>query len=403
MIEHIGFAISCLFLFAFNRIYDILRSDTALTTILFYLCGYSDTIFCVDLERYSPDLVLIDFSVNDYGHPKLLDALLRKVLSLKSRPMVALVNLWVHANCPQPRYMLHSFYYQIAMINVCSVVNLCYGKSHLPPNIYLQYSKTDGVHPWGPEGVPFLGKLLYAWWKRLETVTTQDTMMDLNGKMVTHTHSFDVEETTVAGSSISQQQQQQQQWEAAVLPPPLYASNPIGLCTRCDALADDADARLTPVSPPKGWHVVTRTKIGYGGFNPTDSTAGTPTKSFRRSWQAEKVGSEISFPFFGSSVKIAIWQRRDGMGVIHAHVDGNTKNIAKASGFFKGYTWAMERNNTGRSEIMPLFEGLEDKEHVLTLTVSDEPANVWVKGHMVQVFALLSASDDAKHCSKPKE
>ena len=53
------------------------------------------------------------------------------------------------------------------------------------------------------------------------------------------------------------------------------------------------------------------------------------------------------FKFFGSTVKIAIWQRRDGMGVIHAHVDDNKKRIAKASGFFKGYTWAMEKNNTG--------------------------------------------------------
>ena len=54
----------------------------------------------------------------------------------------------------------------------------------------------------------------------------------------------------------------------------------------------------------------------------------------------------------------------------------------------------MEKNNTGRSEIMPLFEGLVDKEHTLTLVVSEEPANVWVKGHLAQVFAILSASDN---------
>jgi hypothetical protein len=33
----------------------------------------------VDIEKYSPDLVLIDFAVNDYGPPKLMDALIRKV------------------------------------------------------------------------------------------------------------------------------------------------------------------------------------------------------------------------------------------------------------------------------------------------------------------------------------
>jgi len=35
------------------------------------------SLFCVDIDRYEPDLVLIDFSVNDYGHPKLMDALIR--------------------------------------------------------------------------------------------------------------------------------------------------------------------------------------------------------------------------------------------------------------------------------------------------------------------------------------
>lgn len=69
--------------------------------------------------------------------------------------------------------------------------------------------------------------------------------------------------------------------------------------------------------------------------------------SILRSWQADTPGSNIVFRFYGTTIKIAIWQRRDGMGVLHAHVDNNKKRIAKASGFFKGYTWAMEKNNTG--------------------------------------------------------
>lgn len=40
--------------------------------------------------------------------------------------------------------------------------------------------------------------------------------------------------------------------------------------------------------------------------------------------------------------------------------------------------------------------GLKDTQHTLTLVVSDEPANVWVKGHTTQIFALLSASDNLK-------
>lgn len=39
-----------------------------------------DSIFCVDVEKYSPDIVLIDFSVNDYGPPKLMDSLIRRVM-----------------------------------------------------------------------------------------------------------------------------------------------------------------------------------------------------------------------------------------------------------------------------------------------------------------------------------
>jgi len=48
---------------------------------------------------------------------------------------------------------------------------------------------------------------------------------------------------------------------------------------------------------------------GYGGFTADKTKA---TKSFRKSWEADRVGAEISFRFFGSTVKIAIWQRRDG-------------------------------------------------------------------------------------------
>lgn len=349
-----------------------------------------DTIFCVDIEKYRPDLVLIDFAVNDYGHPKLMDTLIRKALLLPSKPVVVLVNLWVSNRCPVPRYLLHSYYYQIPIINVCPAVNLCYGKGQLPKHISDKYSTTDGVHPWGTQGVKFLGEILFAWWKKLEKLVSQDFTMDFDGKLVAHSHSFDKFLTDSGANAIVSVEEL-----AKELPPPIYLANPIGLCTRCEALADDADGKLAPITPPKGFRVITRTKIGYGGFNPDDKNPSTiaPQKSFKRSWQADRPGAEISFRFYGSSVKIAIWQRRDGMGIMNAFVDGNKDNIIKVSGFFKGYTWAMERNNTGRSEIIPLFEGLKDDYHTLTLVVSDQPANPWVKGHLSQVFALLSASD----------
>jgi hypothetical protein len=158
--------------------------------------------------------------------------------------------------------------------------------------------------------------------------------------------------------------------------------------------------------------------VGYGGFNPSSiesaATAAANTthgnsrvatssgsgsgvvKSFRQCWQAETPGDTIKFRFFGSSVRIAVWQRRDGMGILHGTVDGDTSSVATVTGFFKGFSWAMHKNNTGRSEIVPLFDGLTDGPHILTLTVADQPANVWVKGHTVQIFALLAASDNPK-------
>jgi len=39
----------------------------------------------------------------------------------------------------------------------------------------------------------------------------------------------------------------------------------------------------------------------------------------------------------------------EGMGILQAVVDGNENNMVEASGFFKGYTWDMARNNTGTS------------------------------------------------------
>ena len=47
----------------------------------------------MDIEKYEPDIVLIDFAVNDMGPPKLMEALIRKTLSMKSRPIVLLVNI----------------------------------------------------------------------------------------------------------------------------------------------------------------------------------------------------------------------------------------------------------------------------------------------------------------------
>jgi hypothetical protein len=117
------------------------------------------SIYCVEIENINPDMVFIDFSVNDYGHPKKMDALIRKVMLLESAPVIVLVNLWVFAHCPTPRYLQHSFYYNLPLLNLCPAVNLCFGK-RLPAWMSHEYSTTDGVHPWGSKGVLFIGSWL---------------------------------------------------------------------------------------------------------------------------------------------------------------------------------------------------------------------------------------------------
>jgi len=366
------------------------------------------TLFCIDIEQYQPDLILIDFSVNDHAHPKLMDALIRKALMLGNRqPVVAMVNLWVAPACPTTKYLLQGLYYDLPVLNLCPAVDLCYGKGHLPKWRWEEYSKDDGVHPWGKNGVPFIGEVLYAWYVRSKTVLLPAA--DAPNIIIRHSSDLvqplspigGVEGTgaSIAGVSsgfednrrLRQRRRVQASPATKALPPPLYGKH-IGRCTRCDALADDADAVLRPIGTPIGFKPVTRVKIGFGGFNPNDRNAST--KSFRKSWQAESPGDTVSFKFFGSSVSVAMWQRRDGMGVMEAMIDDDREKTALASGFFKGFTWAMEKNNTGRSEVVPLFEGLADKEHLITFRVTDTPANSWVVGHTCQIFALLSASDD---------
>ncbi len=242
----------------------VLRRFTIL--ILMFVLFLADSIFCVDIEKYSPDIVLIDFSVNDYGPPKLMDSLIRRVLSLPSRPIVVIVDLWVRTYCGQPRYILHSFYYSIPIIDVCPGVVLCYGRHH-PKEVYEQYSLTDGVHPWGKRGVPFLGEILYAWYKKMNTILTNDVTMSTDGKQESHTHSFDglltpSVSTTAVNTATSSVVASNVHTSSSLLshtytlPPPLYTENPIGLCTRCDALTNDADSLLTPIQPPVGFRKV---------------------------------------------------------------------------------------------------------------------------------------------------
>jgi hypothetical protein len=105
-----------------------------------------------------------------------------------------------------------------------------------------EYSLTDGIHPWGSKGVLFLGGLLYAWWTKLDRTAHQDTTLEFDGKLTVHAHSYDHLAFSPSSSSSTEPEQLQRNQSThnellAQLLPPLYVADPIGLCTRCDALA----------------------------------------------------------------------------------------------------------------------------------------------------------------------
>ena len=146
-------------------------------------------------------------------------------MAMKSEPLVVLVNLWVYFHCHTTRYLAQAFYYQIPIIQVCPAVNLCYGRHGtrgLPKWRFDEYSLTDGIHPWGKNGVNFLGNILYAWWRRYDELVSDEL------------HDWSAKASANGGMPY-------------VLPPPLYADKPIGVCVRCDALAGDADHILRPL------------------------------------------------------------------------------------------------------------------------------------------------------------
>ena len=194
--------------------------------------------------------------------------------SLPSRPIVVIVDLWVRTYCGTPRYILHSYYYSIPIIDVCPGVVLCYGRHH-PREVYELYSLTDGVHPWGKQGVPFLGDILYAWYKQMNNILTNDITMNFDGKSVYYSHSYDnllvdtVATTTPAVTNTATNANIVGNTHTTAsllshtytLPPPLYTQQPIGLCTRCDALTTDADSMLTPIQPPVGFKKVRTVRI----------------------------------------------------------------------------------------------------------------------------------------------
>ena len=227
-------------------------------------------------------------------------------------------------------------------------MNLCFGRSRLPRYIFEEYSLTDGVHPWGAKGVSFLGGILYAWWRRYDEIVSDEvherTASNTHSTVLTSNGIMNVDNIVNTTSIINiatdsnnlrgnlKTQYSNDNIRKLSLPEPIYITAPVGTCTRCESMTTDADAKLKPFSQ-KGFRIITRMKVGYGGFNPNDTTT---TKSFKKSYQADKVGATISFKFYGSSVKVAIWQRRDGMGILLAEVDGDSSIITKASGFFKG-------------------------------------------------------------------
>ena len=126
--------------------------------------------------------------------------------------------------------------------------------------MHQEYSLTDGIHPWGSKGVLFLGGLLYAWWTKLDRTANQDSTMEFDGQLTVHAHSYDhlhdlASRNQGLGGGGEGNRTVMQEQLLAQLPPPLYVADPIGMCTRCDALAGIIYLPTLTISDLRTWTV----------------------------------------------------------------------------------------------------------------------------------------------------
>eukprot|EP01041_Mallomonas_annulata_P008231 gene8231-16927_t len=372
--------------------------------------GVDYTLYCVDFEQYSPDLVLIEFAVNDDDHPRYIETLIRRVLQLGSStspsssfylgPIVALINFSrsissVGAVC-KPKYAVHGLYYNLPLLDMCHAIVTCFGKGRVSKSHYHQFTP-DGIHPFGPMGRPFLGGILTAWWKSYErAISTYVTEAEARHTLLPSPERNISTDSWMKYTSKTVSRSRPLTLTLTLplhLPPPLYDKKDIGECRSCVALVDDARQELVPVDiSPNGFRIVTRTKYGANGFQ----------ESYKRCWQSDVVGSSITFSFTGGELLLAVYQRFNGMGVLDVFLDGvMTRSLAQVSGYFGGY--GPQSRAKGRTFIIPVLSNLSDAQHNITFVVSSQPANGNRPGHMTQIIALLTSTSTASGCSRQRQ
>jgi hypothetical protein len=311
-------------------------------------CDSMYTLYCVDIHDINPDVVFVDFGVNEasaYSPP--MEALIRRVgyPDSVSQPLVVLVNfITQNYKCnDEPKFLDLAHYYNIPFVDLCHSVHHCF-----PEGNFSLYSK-DGIHPFGPEGVSFLGKLFSNWWLNFSKFVLRP-----QGKF---------------SENISTEK------------PLLFyeiSSSSIYDHLFCQTLNEGSIASLEPSSKPLNWSRVERKKKGAKAF-----------QSIKKCWEARTVGAKISFSVYASELKVAVYQNKNDMGVVSIFLDDSTQPLKNITGYFEGYAWAGDKVQ-GRQEIYSVFGNLPLKNYTVSFVITPDSADPKShEGHDFQVIALL--------------
>eukprot|EP01041_Mallomonas_annulata_P002740 gene2740-5399_t len=313
-------------------------------------------LYCIDLRGVHPDIIFIDFRVNDaYVNELIMESFLRKVSTLNGNnvsnaPLIVLLNFaQQHHSCTNTATFLeYAKHYQLFLIELCEPILTCFkGKNwHL-------YSK-DLVHPNGPKGFQFIADLLLIWWSQIYKTDSKENI-SLHNKT-----------------------------QLPLLPKRKYGNDKDEYNRFCECLNEHSPYKLEPIIN-NGFSVITRTRTELGH------------KSFRRMkrcWESKIIGTNITFEFYGSNLIIVIYQNRRYMGTADLYLDNEKSSKKSLSGYFEGYSWVNDANKTwGRQEAFEVYKNLNDTRHTITFAITNISANPLYPGHNFQIIALLYSTE----------
>ena len=317
--------------------------------------GY--TLYCEQFQESRPDVVFIDYGVNEEPPSTHFEALIRKTLAIDSEhpPLIFIVNFINSVNklCGEsPNFLDLAVYYNLVFVDFCAIVNHCFQD-------WQEYTQ-DGVHP-SKSGVGIITAELVNSWKYLKKLGEDHK--------ITHRAMNDITKLDHFYSDSKS----------------LGRVYDFMFCDTVLNIESNSSTShfLQPTNRSYGFEVITRVS-GYRGF-----------ESVKRCWEAKRPDSNITFQFYGKEVSVAVYQHPRFMGIFDAclDIDTSVNCIRNITSYFEGYPW---HSTGGRQIIYPLFKNLDsDSLHSITFLTTRYVGNPQYPGHNMNVIALLYSSQSS--------